>query len=112
MQLSRYFCYIYSTSMRINVLSKSFKKLSIPIAEITRENFPLPRLGPTLRDISRNIYEGTGVNLLRGFPIQNYAKEEQIIIFLGLNSWVGDQRLNQGTGRGICHIKVWLKTTL
>jgi hypothetical protein len=76
------------------------------VSEVTRATFALPNFGPALRDISKNLYRGTGVNLLRGFPIQNYNKEHQVIIFLGLNSWIGDERLSQGTGRGLVHIKV------
>lgn len=85
---------------------QAFLKLSLPISEVMRTTFPLPSLGPELRNIAENLYHGTGVNLLRGFPIQKYDKEAQVIIFLGLNSWIGDQRLGQGTGRGLVHIKV------
>jgi hypothetical protein len=59
-----------------------------------------------MREISNNLYKGTGVNLLLSFPIQNYNKEHQVIVFLGLNSWIGDERLSQGTGRGLVHIKI------
>ncbi|KAF4626885.1 hypothetical protein G7Y89_g11270 [Cudoniella acicularis] len=84
--------------VEVDAALKSFVKLSLPVSEVTRSTFPLPTLGPALRQLSENIYNGTGVNLLRGFPIQNYSKEHQATIFLGLNSWIGDQRLSQGTG--------------
>ncbi|TVY35889.1 Taurine hydroxylase-like protein [Lachnellula occidentalis] len=89
----------------IGAAAKSFQRLLLPLSAIKQSNFPLPQLGPTLRGIAKNLYQGTGLNLLRGFPIQKYDKEEQIIIFLGINAWVADTRLDQGIGRGICHIK-------
>ncbi|EFX00080.1 taurine catabolism dioxygenase family protein [Grosmannia clavigera kw1407] len=89
----------------IDAASKSFAKLSLPLSAVNRSNFPLPTVSKLLRGVAHNIYKGTGLNLLRGFPIQNYDKEEQIRIFLGINSWVGDERLSQGIGRGVCHIK-------
>jgi hypothetical protein len=85
---------------------QNFKKLSLPISAIDRSVFDLPRFGPVLRDVSKNLYQGTGVNVLRGFPIQKYEKEDQNIVFLGINAWVANERLCQGIGRGICHIKV------
>lgn len=59
-----------------------------------------------LRKLAHNIYHGTGIQILRGFPITRYNKEDQIIAFLGINSWIGDRRLNQGAERAITHIKV------
>jgi hypothetical protein len=91
---------------------QSFEALSLPLSRIDRTTFPLPKLGGSLRDISKNIYDGTGLGLLRGFPIQNYGKRDQIVIFLGLSAWIGDQRLAQGIGRGLCHIKVCVSPTL
>ncbi|TVY50738.1 Taurine hydroxylase-like protein SAT17 [Lachnellula cervina] len=89
----------------IDAAAKTFQKLSLPLSAVEQSTFPLPQLGPTLRGIAKNLYQGTGLNLLRGFPIQKYDKEEQVIIFLGINAWVADTRLDQGIGRGICHIK-------
>lgn len=84
----------------------SWKKLSIPQIELSRANFHLPNLGPALRQIANNIYNGTGFQILRGFPVADYSKEDQMIAFLGINAWIGDQKLNQGADRAVCHIKV------
>jgi hypothetical protein len=80
--------------------------LKKPIAELQRADFPLPTLGPVLRRLAENIYNGTGVQILRGFPIQDYNKEDRVLVFLGINSWIGDRRLDQGARKGIVHIKV------
>ncbi|KAF5014380.1 hypothetical protein F66182_14657, partial [Fusarium sp. NRRL 66182] len=82
-----------------------WKTLALPLSAVHRDNFPLPTLGPVLRQLSHNIYHGVGVQILRGFPVSKYTKEDQIVAFLGINAWIGDRRLNQGANRGICHIK-------
>ncbi|KAH8649149.1 taurine catabolism dioxygenase family protein [Xylariales sp. PMI_506] len=89
----------------IDAAIKQWKTLGRSLSEITRQDFPLPNLGSTLRKLAENIYNGTGVQILRGFPIQKYEKEDQLIAFTGVNAWIGDERLNQGANRGICHIK-------
>lgn len=90
-------------------LSQNWKRQALPLSNISQANFPLPVLGPMLRGISDEIYNGIGVQILRGFPVQKYDKTDQIIAFLGINAWVGDRRLNQGADRAICHIKVCIK---
>lgn len=72
---------------------------------IDRTRFSLPLLGPILRQLADNIFNGLGLQILRGFPIAKYDKVDQLIAFLGINSWIGDQRLDQGASRGLCHIK-------
>lgn len=86
---------------------QAWKRLSLSLPSLSRSTFQLPRLGPVLRQLADNIYNGIGVQILRGIPIQRYDKEDQLAIFLGINAWIGDQRLDQGAGRGLCHIKVF-----
>lgn len=88
--------------------TQSFLKLSLPVSEVTRSSLHLPTLGPVLRGISKNLYKGTGMGLLQGFPIQSYSKEQQIIIFLVLNPWIGDQYLSQGIDYNLIYIKIRL----
>ncbi|KAM0330682.1 hypothetical protein ACHAQA_003634 [Verticillium albo-atrum] len=88
-----------------SALQKYWKALQKPIADLRRADFPLPTLGPVLRRLAVNIYDGLGVQVLRGFPVQAYDKKDQVLVFLGVNSWIADQRLDQGAKRGIVHIK-------
>jgi hypothetical protein len=85
---------------------QEWKKSARPVSDITRSTFLLPTVGSLLRRLAHNIYHGVGVQILRGFPVQSYSKEDQVIAFLGINAWIGDVRLDQGASRGLCHIKV------
>ncbi|KKY36002.1 putative taurine catabolism dioxygenase [Diaporthe ampelina] len=67
--------------------------------EVDAAKFPLPTLGPRLEEIAKNLHEGTGFSLLRGFDTKNYSDEDNLIIFLGLGSYIGSQRGAQNKSR-------------
>lgn len=72
----------------LSALNKSF-------GYINRTTFPLPRLHNVLREQSRNLHFGRGFFVLRGIPVDKYTKEENIIIYAGVSSHVGDLRGRQ-----------------
>ncbi|KAF2650043.1 taurine catabolism dioxygenase family protein [Lophiostoma macrostomum CBS 122681] len=89
----------------IDAALQFWKNLAKPVGDITRDHFPLSNLGPQLRILANNIYNGVGIQILRGFPIKQYSKKDQVLVFLGINSWIADRRLDQGAKRGVTHIK-------
>lgn len=58
---------------------------------VSRETFPLPNLGPRLREITRTLYTGQGFTVLRGLELAK-TPEDNMIIYLGISSYVGSQR--------------------
>jgi len=90
---------------------------------ISKEIFPLPTLGPVLKDLARELYSGRGFFVLRTIPIDQYTKTELVIVYagivfsilglnldsyllLGLSSHVGPNRGKQdSTGAVLAHIK-------
>jgi hypothetical protein len=62
---------------------------------INRTTFPLPSLGNLLREGSRELHFGRGFFVLRGIPVDKYTTEENIIIYTGVSSYVGDLRGRQ-----------------
>ncbi|KAJ5561571.1 hypothetical protein N7461_000332 [Penicillium sp. DV-2018c] len=96
----------------IDAALKSFKALSLPLGHINQSTFPLPTLRPTLRDLSKEIHTGRGFVVLRGLRIDEYSHEDNIIIYAGVSSHIGnirgrqqDTRLANGTSPVISHIK-------
>ena len=63
------------------------KDLSFP--NFTREDFPLPALGPRLAGIAEELETGRGFVLLRGLPIERYTDEEINAIYYGLGLNMG-----------------------
>jgi hypothetical protein len=62
---------------------------------VEASNFPLPTLGPVLRAVSRDLHEGKGFGVLRGINPKNYSVEDLTTIWLGLQSYIADQRGRQ-----------------
>ncbi|KAJ5135317.1 uncharacterized protein N7515_004595 [Penicillium bovifimosum] len=96
----------------IDAALKSFKALNLPLGHINQSTFPLPTLRPTLRDLSKEIHTGRGFVVLRGLHIDEYSREDNVIIYAGVSSHIGnirgrqqDTRLANGTSPVISHIK-------
>ncbi|KAK1854845.1 taurine catabolism dioxygenase family protein [Colletotrichum chrysophilum] len=62
----------------IDAAIKNWKKQSLLLSSIGRSNFQLPILGPMLRGVSDEIYNGIGVQILKGFPVQNDAGSDVV----------------------------------
>ena len=59
-------------------------------------NFSLPTLRPRLRSISKAIHLGRGLAIIKGLDPDKYSLKENIILFAGLSSYIGDKRGSQG----------------
>jgi hypothetical protein len=59
------------------------------VLDITREQFPLPQLGPELTRIEHELVDGAGVVLIRGVPVDRYGKERASRIYWGIGTHLG-----------------------
>ncbi|KAJ5166932.1 uncharacterized protein N7482_005713 [Penicillium canariense] len=91
---------------------QGFKALNKPLGYINESTFPLPNVGPVLRGLSKELHNGRGFFVLRGLRIDEYSREDNIIIYTGVSSYIGrirgrqqDTRLQNGTSPMISHIK-------
>ncbi|KAJ6120974.1 hypothetical protein N7523_005254 [Penicillium sp. IBT 18751x] len=91
---------------------QSFKARNLSLGHISDSTFPLPTLHPVLRDLSKEIHTGRGFVVLRGLRIDDYSREDNIMIYAGVSSHIGnirgrqqDTRLENGTSPMISHIK-------
>lgn len=90
----------------IDEAMKHFESLNKTMGYINRETFPLPKLGPTLYNLAKELYSGRGFFVLRTIPVDNYTRAQLAIIYAGVSSHVGSARGKQdGTGAVLAHIK-------
>jgi len=68
-------------------------------------SFPLPSLGPFLREVLHELLEGRGFILLRGLPVERMTREAQAIAYLGIGSWLGRFRSQNAKGHLLGHVK-------
>ncbi|PYI00276.1 Clavaminate synthase-like protein [Aspergillus sclerotiicarbonarius CBS 121057] len=91
---------------------QDFKANNLPLGSINQTTFPLPTLHPILRTLSREIHLGRGFVVVRGLRIDNYTREDNIIIYAGVSSHIGnfrgrqeDNRTKNAPSRVLSHIK-------
>jgi len=84
---------------------REFLSAGHPLATITPAVFPLPKLGPLLRDALQELLEGRGFVLLRGLEVERYRREAQAVAFMGLGSHLGAPRSQNAKGHLLGHVK-------
>ena len=62
---------------------------------VNHKTFPLPKLQHVLRDLCNDVHNGKGFFVLRGLDPEKYSVEEGMIIFLGIQSYIGEHRARQ-----------------
>ncbi|KAI0407889.1 Clavaminate synthase-like protein [Xylaria palmicola] len=81
------------------------KGLDVEFQDIKRSTFPLPKLGPRLESLATKVYDGIGFCVVRGLNPRHFSREDNILIYLGVSSYFGEQRGRQyQDGRMMTHI--------
>ncbi|NYT36837.1 taurine catabolism dioxygenase TauD [Allopusillimonas soli] len=62
---------------------------NLDLFDITKEDFPLPTLGPRIANLRNEIEGGRGFALLRGLPVSHFTLEESRKIIWGLAVHLG-----------------------
>jgi len=80
--------------------------LGLHFGHISSQNFPLPTLGPVLLELSQELHQGRGFFVLRTIPVNSYSKEDNILIYAGISSYVAGTRGVQDKNGGVLsHVK-------
>ncbi|KAL4747078.1 hypothetical protein BDW72DRAFT_183585 [Aspergillus terricola var. indicus] len=91
--------YTYSLSSvdvdEIRGALNGFKGLDLDGPEVSADNFPLPTLGPKLRSFAGVIHSGPGFYVLQGLRLPGCSVEDRTLAFLGVSSYIGEQRAMQ-----------------
>lgn len=75
--------------------------------------FPLPKLGHALSDIARELHAGRGFSVVRGIPVSSYSREDNILIYIGISSYIASIRGLQDINGGVLtHVKDLSQTHL
>ncbi|TFK22445.1 Clavaminate synthase-like protein [Coprinopsis marcescibilis] len=83
-----------------------FKGLNVKPGRVNQDTFPLPTLGPALRDQAKELHTGRGFFVLRTIPVDSYSREDVITVYAGVSSYVGSLRAVQDKDAGVlAHIK-------
>lgn len=73
----------------IDAAIKHFFTLNKELIHIDKASFPLPEFSKVLQRHKDILLQGRGFTLIRGFPINNYTREEQAAAFMGIGTHLG-----------------------
>jgi hypothetical protein len=76
----------------------------LDIAEIRREDFPLPTLGPVLDRIRGEVLDGRGFALLRGLPVEDRPIADSATAYWGIGTYFGSARSQNAQGHLLGHV--------
>jgi hypothetical protein len=76
----------------------------LDIADISREDFPLPTLGPVLERLRGEVLNGRGFVLLRGMPVEDRPIAESATAYWGVGSYFGSARSQNAKGHLLGHV--------
>jgi hypothetical protein len=62
---------------------------------VTLETFPLPNLRHILYVLCNEVHNGKGFFVLRGLDPAKYSVEDSMVIFLGIQAYIAEQRARQ-----------------
>ncbi len=75
------------------------------LMDISRDDFPLPRLGDVLTDIGDEIMDGRGFALIRGLPTEGRSRAQIAAAFWGIGTYIGQARSQNTQGHLLGHVK-------
>jgi len=75
------------------------------IASISKDDFPLPRLGPRLAELCNEVLNGRGFTLLRGLPVEQWSIRESATAYFGIGCHFGHARSQNGKGHVLGHVR-------
>lgn len=76
-----------------------FASLNLHNNEVNTSTFPIdPKSGlyAALKEAEREIKSGLGFRVLRGLPVDSWKRNKQLVIFAGVGSYIGRQRVAKG----------------
>jgi hypothetical protein len=88
----------------IEAALKSVQARGLDIADIRREDFPLPTLGPVLDRLRKEVLDGRGFVLLRGVPVEGRPIAESATAYWDIGSYFGKARSQNAKGHLLGHI--------
>ena len=65
------------------------------LSNVNKATFPLPRLGSDLETLSSCVHEGRGFFVLRGLDPTLLSKEDNVVLYLGVSSYIAERRGRQ-----------------
>jgi hypothetical protein len=88
----------------VEAATRAVRERGLDIADISREDFPLPTLGPVLERLRKEVLEGRGFVLVRGMPVAERPIEQSATAYWGVGTYFGSARSQNAKGHLLGHV--------
>jgi hypothetical protein len=88
----------------IEQATRQVRMRGLDIAEIGRDDFPLPTLGPVLDRLRREVVDRRGFVLLRGMPVEDRPIDQSATAYWGVGAYFGKARSQNAKGHLLGHV--------
>ncbi len=85
--------------------SDAWVDVAADLTQLTREQFPLPKLAPRLARVGRDLIDGRGFALLRGLPVELWGRRRCAVVFYGLGAHLGRALSQNAQGHVLGHVR-------
>lgn len=89
----------------LELAATGFLARSQDIGNLTKADFPLPRLVGHLAALREKLIAGIGFEVLRGLPVERYSAEMAATIFCGIGAHLGSARSQNAQGHILGHVR-------
>ena len=89
----------------VDAALRAVQRRGLAWRDMTKDDFPIPRLAASLAEVRRELEDGRGVVLLRRIPVERYTEDELRIIYWGLGLHTGTPRYQNPKGELIGDVR-------
>ncbi|KUI57404.1 hypothetical protein VP1G_04679 [Cytospora mali] len=82
-----------------------FIESGTPLTGISKDNFPLPKLGKVLQALREDLLNGKGFILFKRFPADRWGPHKNAVAYMGLGTYLGYFISQNGRGHVLGHVK-------
>ncbi|EGD87063.1 hypothetical protein H112_05585 [Trichophyton rubrum D6] len=89
----------------MSAAADAFVASGIPLTAISKDNFRLPKFSSFLEVLRKDIIDGKGFILFKGFPVQEWGTRKAAIAYMGLGTYLGYFVSQNSRGHALGHVK-------
>ncbi|EEQ31894.1 hypothetical protein McanMca71_007231 [Microsporum canis] len=89
----------------MSAAADDFVASGIPLTAISKNNFRLPKFAKFLEVLRKDIIDGKGFILFKGFPVHEWGTRKAAIAYMGLGTYLGYFVSQNSRGHALGHVK-------
>ncbi|EPS31996.1 hypothetical protein PDE_06955 [Penicillium oxalicum 114-2] len=89
----------------LSAAADAFLTSKTPLTGISKSNFILPQLSQYLATLRKDIIDGKGFILFKGFPVKKWGNHKSAVAYMGLGTYLGYFVSQNSRGHVLGHVK-------